>query len=82
MNTDKVPCDCLNYCGDDPWLKEGKAEHCKQWKKRHSEEEEHKLFVGKVTSLIDSMIKDVDLHGLTTLNTEQVYTLFRYIVRK
>jgi len=21
-------CDCLNACGDDPWLKDGRARHC------------------------------------------------------
>lgn len=25
----KAPCDCLNKCGDDPWLKNGKAYPCK-----------------------------------------------------
>lgn len=25
----KVPCDCLNFCGDDPWLKSGKSTPCK-----------------------------------------------------
>lgn len=25
-------CDCLNYCGDDPWLANGKAEHCDNYK--------------------------------------------------
>lgn len=22
------PCDCLNFCGDDPWLKQGRAAKC------------------------------------------------------
>lgn len=22
-------CDCLNYCGDDPWLRDGRATPCK-----------------------------------------------------
>jgi hypothetical protein len=32
-------CDCLNDCGDDPWLKDGRAEYCDHWKKRKAEEE-------------------------------------------
>mgnify|MGYP003395964714 CR=1 FL=1 len=28
MPARKVPCDCLNWCGDDPWIKKGKAELC------------------------------------------------------
>lgn len=31
---EKVKCDCLNYCGDDPWLAQGKAEPCEARKKR------------------------------------------------
>lgn len=27
-------CDCLNYCGDDPWLNDGRAEPCKSRKSR------------------------------------------------
>jgi len=23
-------CDCLNYCGDDPWLKDRKVQPCEQ----------------------------------------------------
>lgn len=26
-------CDCLIYCGDDPWLKDGRAEPCAEKKK-------------------------------------------------
>lgn len=24
-------CDCLNDCGDDPWLKDGRAAPCEYW---------------------------------------------------
>ena len=27
--TAKQDCDCLDCCGDDPWVKEGKARRCK-----------------------------------------------------
>lgn len=27
-------CDCLNHCGDDPWLSQGKAGHCDYFKAR------------------------------------------------
>lgn len=23
-----VPCDCINWCGDDPWLRDGRATPC------------------------------------------------------
>lgn len=28
-------CDCLNICGDDPWLKDGRARPCKDWSRLH-----------------------------------------------
>lgn len=27
-------CDCLNFCGDDPWLDKGKAEYCDDYKEK------------------------------------------------
>lgn len=27
----KMPCDCLNTCGDDSWLKDGRAQPCKAY---------------------------------------------------
>ncbi len=32
--TTPVECDCLNWCGDDPWLKDGRAQPCKALKKQ------------------------------------------------
>ncbi|MGZ8239523.1 MAG: hypothetical protein ACXWTY_16815 [Methylobacter sp.] len=29
-----MKCDCLNYCGDDPWLKDRRAEPCDEKKIR------------------------------------------------
>ena len=31
-------CDCLTWCGDDPWLKDGRAEPCAYRKKREEDE--------------------------------------------
>lgn len=28
MTSNLQKCDCLNYCGDDPWLANGKADYC------------------------------------------------------
>ena len=30
--TRPAKCDCLNYCGDDPWLNDGRAEPCEESK--------------------------------------------------
>jgi hypothetical protein len=43
-----VDCDCLNHCGDDPWLKDGRAKPCQYRLKKQAEaakarEETHQL---------------------------------------
>lgn len=34
-------CDCLIYCGDDPWLKDGRATPCPAKVKRDAEIDRH-----------------------------------------
>lgn len=38
--TDKVTCDCLIYCGDDPWLTVGRAAPCQYKVARDAAERE------------------------------------------
>lgn len=33
-----MKCDCLNHCGDDPWLKDGRSEPCEQVRERQLQE--------------------------------------------
>lgn len=35
-----VPCDCLNHCGDDPWVASGKAASCEAFQARAAAERE------------------------------------------
>ncbi len=35
-----VKCDCLNYCGDDPWLKSGKAVPCERAQQQARDEQD------------------------------------------
>lgn len=30
-----VPCDCLDVCGDDPWLQDGRAKKCADYARLH-----------------------------------------------
>jgi len=30
-----VKCDCLNWCGDDPWLEDGRAKKCATYAALH-----------------------------------------------
>lgn len=33
-----VECDCLNWCGDDPWLKDGRSTPCGNLLKRQADD--------------------------------------------
>ena len=33
-----APCDCINWCGDDPWLPDGRAIPCERLKKRQADD--------------------------------------------
>ena len=33
----RLKCDCLNECGDDPWLRDGRAEPCDRLKERRAQ---------------------------------------------
>lgn len=30
-----VQCDCLNWCGDDPWIEDGRAKKCANYERLH-----------------------------------------------
>ncbi len=49
-------CDCLNTCGDDPWLKDGRVRPCKNFIKR---EQQDKLAVEKMAKVT----KIAELYG-------------------
>ena len=36
MSATPVTCDCLNDCGDDPWLKDGRSQPCKYLRQRQA----------------------------------------------
>ena len=45
-------CDCLNECGDDPWLRDGRAEWCDWAKAIHAERERKKIeYTGSIQVL-------------------------------
>jgi hypothetical protein len=81
MNTSKVHCDCLNYCGDDPWLKDGRADYCEQWLKRHNIEQERLRARERVDKLVTRCMYDIGKGESATLNKEEVEELFRYFTR-
>jgi hypothetical protein len=43
-------CDCLNWCGDDPWLKDGRATPCKKFL---DEQERDRVLVAQTQEILD-----------------------------
>jgi hypothetical protein len=49
-----VKCDCINDCGDDPWIAQGKCEPCKDYKELQAQrrrEEDNALAYRKMVAL-------------------------------
>ena len=78
---EKVNCDCLNYCGDDPWLKEGKSEYCEAHKKRHKDEQEAEELRASVFRLVNSANNYASEYGKVCLTRQEIDSVFQYIHR-
>ncbi len=46
-------CDCLNTCGDDPWLKDGRVQPCKNFIKREQQDKLALEKMAKVTKIAE-----------------------------
>lgn len=62
-----VSCDCLNHCGDDPWLKDGRSKPCEKLKLRQEQERQRALETVRVNLLMQQ-------YGATT-----VYDLIEHL---
>lgn len=56
-NKPKEPCDCLNICGDDPWLKDGRSEQCDAAKQRAANEAAITARFAAERSLLDAALE-------------------------
>lgn len=59
----KPPCDCLDWCGDDPWLKDGRAETCQERKERERRAAEEKASKDALVALLDRLVDSAEKHG-------------------
>lgn len=59
----KPPCDCLNWCGDDPWLNDGRAEPCQERKERERRAAEEKASKAALVVLLDRISDSAEKHG-------------------
>lgn len=48
-------CDCLNYCGDDPWLQDGRAAPCDRKKARDRKAAELQAKHARVSELLQQL---------------------------
>lgn len=57
------PCDCLNWCGDDPWLKDGRAEPCQERKDKERQERAQAAERQRLRALLDRLADSALQHG-------------------
>ena len=70
-------CDCLNWCGDDPWLKDGRAQPCEyeralqQKLELSAKRSEARLVLHKFynTTTIEDLV-DAQLHHIERLQAQ------------
>jgi hypothetical protein len=55
-------CDCLNFCGDDPRIRDGRAEPCEGWKKQEAELKEHRRLKALIIDLPADTIERLKKH--------------------
>lgn len=72
-----MKCDCLNDCGDDPWLKDGRADPCEHLRERQQQaaiaakRAEARMVLHKFynTSTIEDLV-DAQLHQVERLQAQ------------
>lgn len=68
------PCDCLNRCGDDPGLKDGRVQQCAHFNRMNAPADGYRLSRnhdgdslllkdGKVIALVKDLLKHGAAHG-------------------
>ena len=66
-----MSCDCLNTCGDDPWLKDGRVHPCKNFIERELQDKLALEKMAKVSKIAEVYGVGADL-DLVILLHEQV----------
>ena len=63
-------CDCLNWCGDDPWLKDGRAVPCQERLDRERREREAATERRRVLDLANRLAESASKHGSGMVDAE------------
>ena len=76
-------CDCLNWCGDDPWLLTGRAVPCQDHLDRERREREDAAGRKHLLDLVNRLADSASKHGSVMVDAEVANdfreTLARYI---
>lgn len=76
------PCDCLNWCGDDPWLQDGRAEPCQDRKDRERREAEGKVERAHIVAVLDHLADSAVKHGTVSVTGEVMTDLRAAVLRR
>lgn len=72
MANDKKPqaCDCLNWCGDDPWLQDGRAVPCQERLDRERSEREAAIERRRLLDLVNRLAESASKYGSVMVDAE------------
>lgn len=70
-------CDCLNFCGDDPWIDKGKATPCAPYKRKQAAEEKAQA----QTQALSNVEALLDRHQALLQDNEHCYFELAYTRR-
>lgn len=64
----KPACDCLNWCGDDPWLNDGRAEPCQDKKDHDRRVREKAIERQRIMALANQLADSALKHGTVSVD--------------
>jgi len=79
VQKENPPCDCLNWCGDDPRLQDGRAEWCQHERERQARETQRREYTDRLHALIDQLGATAQAQRLVTLEASLVAELQRLV---
>ncbi|MBU1692321.1 MAG: hypothetical protein KKD65_16505 [Gammaproteobacteria bacterium] len=77
-----MECDCLDYCGDDPRLKDGRVDRCEAWKVRDKKEAAAREERARIHGIVNTLAVSAIANGTATVSAKDMNDIQRLINNK
>lgn len=82
MSATNLPsCDCLNWCGDDPWLRDGRAAPCQERIDKERREREQADERKRIIDLANRLNDSAEKTGIVVVDAKTIGDLRDALVR-